>query len=185
MEVRWNAVGLCRQEGVTLVELLVTLSVAAILTVIAVPSFREAIRTNRLADLTNDLSTSLAVARSEAIKRGTRVSVCRSENTAASTPACSTASSKGWETGWLIFTDAPAYGTVNGTDAKISVRQGSAYGATITGSTSFARYLSFLPSGMTSASGSITLTVDGKSQHLIIITSGQVHICKEEDVDDC
>lgn len=58
-----------RQNGFTLVELMVTVAVLAILSTIAYPSFQSTIRSNRVATTTNELIASLALARSEAIKK--------------------------------------------------------------------------------------------------------------------
>ncbi len=88
-----------RQAGFTLVELLVALAVAAILLAVGVPSFRSTIASNRLTSTTNDLVGTLAQARSEAIKRGTRVTVCMS----ADGEKC--AQTGTWAQGWISFVD--------------------------------------------------------------------------------
>ena len=67
-----------RPGGFTLVELMVTLTVLAILVGVALPSFRDMILNNRRTAIVNDLVSSLLLARSEAIKRGQPVSVCAS-----------------------------------------------------------------------------------------------------------
>lgn len=59
--------------GFTLIELMVTIAVAAILLAVAVPSFRHLIISNRLTTAANDVVTALTVARSEAIKRNADV----------------------------------------------------------------------------------------------------------------
>jgi prepilin-type N-terminal cleavage/methylation domain-containing protein len=64
-----------RKNGFTLVELLVTIFVAAILTAIAAPSFLHTIRSNRADTLANQLIATLAMARSEAVKLGATVTV--------------------------------------------------------------------------------------------------------------
>lgn len=71
-----------RHQGFTLVELMITLAVAVVLTVIAVPSFSNMINSNRLTTAANAMVGALNSARMEAIKRNAFVQFC--SNTAAS-----------------------------------------------------------------------------------------------------
>lgn len=61
--------------GFTLIELMITLAVAAILLTIGVPSFQYIIQGNRVSTQTNDLITGLSTARSEAIRRNREVTL--------------------------------------------------------------------------------------------------------------
>jgi type IV fimbrial biogenesis protein FimT len=65
--------GICR--GFTLLELMVTIAVLAILTTVGVPSFRLLVQNNRVTTQTNELVTALNVGRTEAVKRGRNVQV--------------------------------------------------------------------------------------------------------------
>lgn len=62
--------------GFTLVELMVTIAVAAVLLMIAVPSYRNIINANRLSTAANEMVGALNVARMEAIKRNGSVQFC-------------------------------------------------------------------------------------------------------------
>ncbi|MGH8520208.1 MAG: pilus assembly FimT family protein, partial [Gammaproteobacteria bacterium] len=75
-------------RGFTLVELVVTLGVAAILLGMAAPSVSQFLQNNRLKSDTFHLLDSIAVARSEAVKRGSQVVMCRSANPTAAAPVC-------------------------------------------------------------------------------------------------
>jgi type IV fimbrial biogenesis protein FimT len=65
-----------KHSGFTLLELLVTIAVAGILTAVAVPSFFSVINTNKLAAQSNELLAAIQYARSEAIRSNARVTVC-------------------------------------------------------------------------------------------------------------
>ncbi|MFI3217654.1 MAG: GspH/FimT family pseudopilin [Methylococcales bacterium] len=83
-------------SGFTLLELIVAISIAGILMALAIPSFSDMMRNNRLTTYANELVTSLNLARSEAIKRGVTVTVAKTSATTASY----------WsESGWNLFID--------------------------------------------------------------------------------
>ena len=67
-----------RAGGFTLIELVVTMAVAAILVAVAVPNMRTFIQNGRLNTQVNDLIGDLNLARSEAIKRRLVVGLCKS-----------------------------------------------------------------------------------------------------------
>jgi type IV fimbrial biogenesis protein FimT len=92
-----------RTRGFTLIELMVTVTVLAILLSIGIPSFSDVIRNNRTAAATNSLVTSLNFARSEALKRGMPVTVCPAND--AVNPTDCDGNSTGWDKGWLVFSD--------------------------------------------------------------------------------
>lgn len=127
-------------RGFTLVELLVTVSVLAVLLAVAVPSFQSTIASSQLTGRTNELVSALNMARSEAIRRGTRVTLCKSS----SGTACTT--SGNWEQGWIAFVDTTRSGTSASVDSgeTVLLLQQAISGTTlIKGSTNVANYVSF------------------------------------------
>lgn len=93
--------------GFTLLELLVVIAIAAVLTGIAVPSFRAAIQSAETREAATAFYSALARARSEAIARNTTVSVCARDVADPDTPACASSSS-GWADGWIVYVGDPS-----------------------------------------------------------------------------
>lgn len=87
------------QKAFTLIELMVTMSVLAVIIGMAVPSFSGIVANNRSASLGEELNSVLNVARSEALKRSNRVSIC------ASSDGISCLAAGKWNKGWLVFVD--------------------------------------------------------------------------------
>ncbi|MEO8748256.1 MAG: GspH/FimT family pseudopilin [Rhodanobacter sp.] len=88
-----------RFGGFTLVELMVTILIVAVLAAIGVPSFRNVIQRNRVATATNDLLAGLSYARTTAINRGQMVSMCPSTDGT----SC-TSNGREFEPGWIVYT---------------------------------------------------------------------------------
>lgn len=151
-----NLVSLTQKQGFTLIEMMITIVIAALLLTIAVPSFQQSIRNNRLTAEANNLLTALALARSEAIKRGSPVTVCASSNQS----TCSNSSS--WTTGWIVFVDQNADVTRDGTDCGtaatddclLQVAAALTGSAVLTGTTQFITYNS---NGRVNATTTLTL----------------------------
>lgn len=87
------------KHGFTLVELMVVVCIAAVVTSLAAPAFTEMMDAHRRISAVNRLVASLHLARSEAIKRNGRVVLCKSPDVA----ACSR--NGGWDQGWIVFHD--------------------------------------------------------------------------------
>ena len=88
-------------RGFTLVELMITLTVAAILLAIAIPSVSFMVRSVRSTSATNDFVGALNRARNEALVQPGNVVFCASNNNSASSPNCAGT----WNDGWIIFND--------------------------------------------------------------------------------
>lgn len=95
-----------KEKGFTLIELIVTLLVLAILFLVALPNLSGFVAQSRLDSVKNKLISSIALARSEAIKRGVPIAICRKDADPAQTcNGNAVTGSKDWSNGWMIFLD--------------------------------------------------------------------------------
>lgn len=105
-------------SGFTLVELMITLVIAAILLTQAAPSFSEFLQNNRLTTVTNNFVAAANLARSEAIKRGRNATVCVSSNSMSANPTCT--GGNDWALGWLVWIDIDGDGILdNGEELRV------------------------------------------------------------------
>lgn len=103
-------------QGFTLVEMLVTIAVVAVLAGLAVPSFQTLMVSRNLDSVADTLASDFRYTRSEAIKRTTFVSICASS----SGTACAGSL---WKDGWIVFIDDNGNGAFDAGDAIIRVQQ--------------------------------------------------------------
>ena len=100
--------------GFTAIELMVVVSIVAVLAALAGPSFLLMIESWRVRDATESLRSTLMLARSEAIKRGGGVAMEKLPN---NTNGCTTASSnQDWDCGWIICQDTNNNGACNASE---------------------------------------------------------------------
>jgi type IV fimbrial biogenesis protein FimT len=169
-------------RGFTLVELLIVLAVASILAGTALPSFLGLIKSVQLTTSTNDLFSSLLVARSEAAKRHSRAAVCKS------TDGNTCAGTGGWEQGWIVFHDANNNGRRDA-DEQIIERTGRVPGhVRILGNLNVAKYISYASTGETKLAsgafqaGTITLcsiaSVNEEARQIVISAAGRPRVQK-------
>ena len=122
--------------GITATEVLFFLLIGAVTIGYAVPNFQSFVINNRVISGTNLVVSALNFARSEAIKRGMPVSTCASIDYA----NCTTS---GWHEGWMVFTDEPIAGVVDGSDEVLRTQEGVELDITLIGQT----FIRFAPNG--------------------------------------
>jgi type IV fimbrial biogenesis protein FimT len=132
-----------RTAGFTLLELLVAVTAALVLLLVAAPSLNAAVTSMKLTSTSNNFLSHIYLARSEAIKRNGRVVLCKSADGA----TC--ASSGGWEQGWIVFHDTNNNGVIDAGELVIARQQALPAAFKLTGNQNVAKYVSFEPTGST------------------------------------
>ncbi len=168
-----------KDQGFTLLELMVTVAIAAILVTVAMPSFTGTIISNRLTTINNELVGALNLARSEAIKRNQQVVV---EKTGAN-----------WQDGWRVFVDidrtpSSDANTFND-DSDTTLCESNedcmlrAYSSLPTGytinSNNFTNYIRYTPTGQANTNGTFAVCQNSdssNSKEIIIIATGRARL---------
>lgn len=88
-------------SGFTVLELMVTLALAAILLTLAIPNLRVLIQNNRMTATANELVTGMQLSRSEALKLRQPVSICARDGAGCGDD---------WAQGWRVFVDTAGIG---------------------------------------------------------------------------
>lgn len=159
---RWG-----RARGFTLIEMLVVITITAILLAVAAPSFVNVSLSSKLSATANRLSASAVLARGEAIKRNTQVTLCKSVN------GTSCITTGGWEQGWIV--------TV-GTNVLLYEQAAPlGYKVTETGGVST---LTFQPTGVGTTQGDFTVcratpSVGDQERHVAVNATGRTLVEKK------
>lgn len=93
-----------RGDGFTVIELMVTVLIVAILLAVGVPTMRDMVANSRANAVSNEFIAALNFTRSEAVKRRASITMCTSDTTSA-TPVCRAggdANQANWHRGWII-----------------------------------------------------------------------------------
>jgi len=131
-------------RGTTLIELMITLSILAIMLGIAAPSFRNYIFDNRIASQSNDFMSSVMIARSEASKRGINVNIT----------AASAVGGNEFGNGWNVWADTNGDSAMGASEV---IRNHEDLRANTLSTVSGVTTLTFLPSGYLSTTAAQTL----------------------------
>lgn len=148
------------QRGFTLVELMVTVVIVAIVMGIGLPNFRDGVKRNRLVSQSNELASDMNFARTQAVMRGVKISICPSDPSASGNGGqtqCTTPGTGGWN-GWIVFTDPDDSCTYDLNTEIILRRHGDLAGNTLTANfTGGDRCAGYKPGGFSSSANPVTL----------------------------
>lgn len=144
-----NTLVMRTNRGFTLIELLIVMVIASILAAITIPTMQFWVQDNRLSAQTNEFISDLHLARTEAIKRNRRVTICKSSDLT----SCDVGNNLNWTQGWITFVDnAPADGILNAGEQLIRSHPpalGDVQYAPRAADTTIQYYISFIPRGVT------------------------------------
>ncbi len=174
------------QLGFSLVELMYTLAVAALIMGVGIPAFNNTMRNASMTASTNSIVTALHAARSEAVKRRARVTVCPAELSGPD-PVCQPNGSS-----LLVFTNVGDDATLDTADGDVVIQfQEWTRGDITTSSDNLPGYVTYAPSGFTRLIGGGPLTGDlvfcdargdALARVLSISATGRPQIRKHADV---
>lgn len=168
--------------GFTLTELVVALVILGVLTALGVPAYTEFVRNSRRAGVLNEFSAALNLARSEAVKRGVPVAVCRTADGA----NCGGT----WTGGWLVFVnldgDSPAVVDAPGEPVLRSYLVADpAY--TLMPNTPFTNFVAYQPNGGTNNTAGRFTYCDARglrsARAVLINITGRPRVSRDTDGD--
>lgn len=166
-------------HGFTLIELLVSLAVAVLLTRVAWPYYTDFLVSMRVMQEAQHLANDMNLARSEAIKRGLRVNLCKSADGRQCTPAST------WHDGWIIHADPEGNGQIDVATDLVRARGQIPPGVTVSANRPLADYVSYTSYGharMLSGALQIgTLTVCARNQlavDVVLSAGGRARIAR-------
>jgi type IV fimbrial biogenesis protein FimT len=122
-------------SGLTLIELLIVLTVAAIVAGAGLPWFASCLQRQRLRTATDTFLHSLKLARNEAVRRGAAVSVVNTDQS--------------WALGWTVFVDANRNAQWDDGERILQRQQALPNSIAVRANTPVRRYIAYLPSGQT------------------------------------
>ena len=163
--------------GVTLIELLFGLALAAVLIALGVPAYADWIADYQVLNHAEKLAGTMNIARSEALKRGHPVDLCKSVDLRDCTVR------GGWEEGYIVLTDTDRDGALDAGERALRVEGPATAGITIRGNRPVADYVSYTSLGTTRLlrgglqMGTITVCKSGRrAVDVVLAHSGRARI---------
>lgn len=160
-----------KSRAFTLLELLVTLSIAFVLMAIAGPNLQDMVIRARLDSQSSDLLSSLQLARSEAVMRNESVTLCVSSNGR----DCLASAAQQWENGWIARLDASP------TDI-LRVIAGFSQGFTLHADAVVGNSVTFAGNGSSSTFGVLVSCYNGdvfNAKAVFVAASGRIYAGKD------
>jgi type IV fimbrial biogenesis protein FimT len=168
---------------VSLIEVLIVMAIAAVLLGIGVPNLQSYVASNRLVTSSQELYTALQYARSEALRRGTQVTLRHN----------GAAGSRDWTSGWTMFVDANANGARDAGEEELRVGGALTAPLTVFASANFADFIAFDNNGRLTTAGGGTFVVcygsalvdagQSRSRAVLVNGAGRVRAAQDANKD--
>ena len=147
-----------KHNGLTLIELLITVVILGIMASIAVPNYSAFVRDSQRTAAYNSLAGTINLARLEAIKRSRVVVLCASSGA----NSCQLDANANWNDGWLVFVDSNGDGVLDAGETILKREAAGANGLTIT--SSLGSLISLAPRGRLRNQGSVVICDNGVNE---------------------
>jgi type IV fimbrial biogenesis protein FimT len=164
------------QNGFTLIEALVAVTIFGILLSVAMPSFYQLLHAQQLDSATQAMLRSLAIARHEAIKRGKPLTIAVREGE--------------WTNGWFLFQDGNDNGRYDPDEVLLRAFPPVPSSTSLTGNSHVSSYIRYTPNGRaTLLNGGyqmgtlkVCLKAQARGNTLVINNAGRVRYARGTDV---
>jgi type IV fimbrial biogenesis protein FimT len=156
-----------KHQGVTLIELMMTIAIMAIILTIGIPSLQNMLANNRLTTLTNSMVGALNIARSESVKRN-QLLVVRKSGTH-------------WKDGWQVFVDSNKNHSLDA--GELVIQEYATLPNNYFIKSSFINYVSYRPDGRSNTNGNFYFCSSDKEslfRKIVIHNSGRIRIEQTE-----
>jgi len=171
--------GTRKSAGLSLVEVMAALAMFALILHFGVPAYADMIAARKLANHAEYLAETLNLARSEAVKRGMRVNLCKSRDAAQCDPRTS------WESGWIMFADENRDGQMEATENLIRREGPPGDGITVAANAPLKDYVSYTSYGYARLlngalqMGTFVVCKSGQDAiHVVLANSGRARIVR-------
>jgi type IV fimbrial biogenesis protein FimT len=173
-----------RFAAFTLVEMAVALAIAALLVVLALPAFRDWLSAYQLANHAKHLAETMTRARTEAVRLGHRVNLCKSSD------RLRCADHGSWDAGFVVFVDANRNGRIDDGEHVLEVEGAAPPGITVSANRPVDDYVSYTGLGharMLNGAlqmGTFVVCLRGqRALHVVLANTGRVRV--ERTTDRC
>lgn len=138
-------------KGFTLIEVLISLSLIALLFGVAISDIKGFMHISQTSKARGEISYAIQRTRNEAISRNTPVSLCKSSNSS----SCTTLGN--YEQGWLIFTNHDKDAKIDSNEKILYIHQALFKQISIVGNRNFKNRITFLPTGDSTSFGRLVI----------------------------